>query len=213
MYLFIKRSFDILFGLTLAFFTLPVMLLTAILIKLEDPEGPVFYKAKRIGMNNSIFNLYKFRSMIVRTEKDGIRLYDNDRMLKCGKYIRKFSLDELPQILNILKGEMSFIGPRPLPEKYFDYITDFELARHKVRPGISGLAQVKGRNFLSWDEKFKLDLYYVNNINFLIDAKIFVLTLKNIFIKQDVTVYSKDQIIKSLYDVRDKINRISETSL
>jgi lipopolysaccharide/colanic/teichoic acid biosynthesis glycosyltransferase len=211
MYLYIKRSFDILFGFILAFFSLPIMLLTAILIKLEDPEGPVFYKAKRIGRNNSIFNLYKFRSMIVHTEKDGIRLYDNDRILKCGKYIRKFSIDELPQILNILKGEMSFIGPRPLPEKYLDYIKDEELTRHKARPGISGLAQVTGRNYLSWDKKFELDIKYVNNINFLLDAKIFVLTLKNIFIKQDVTVYSKDQTIKSLYDVRDKIKRISET--
>jgi undecaprenyl phosphate N,N'-diacetylbacillosamine 1-phosphate transferase len=213
MYLFIKRSFDILFGLTLAFFSLPIMLLTAVLIKLEDPEGPVFYKAKRIGRHNSFFRLYKFRSMKVQTEKEGVRLYDNDRILKCGKYIRKFSIDELPQILNILKGEMSFIGPRPLPEKYFDYITDLELARHKVRPGISGLAQVNGRNYISWDKKFELDLHYVKNISFLIDAKIFILTLKNIFIKQDVNVYSKDDTIKSLYDVRIKINRISETSL
>jgi len=212
MYLYVKRSFDIIFGLLLTIFSFPVMLVTAILIKIEDPEGPILYKAKRIGMNNSMFNLYKFRSMIVQTEKDGVRLYDNDRMLKCGKYIRKFSIDELPQILNILKGEMSFIGPRPLPDKYLDYITDEELGRHKVRPGISGLAQVNGRNYLSWDDKFKYDLFYINSMNFKLDAKVFILTLKNIFVKHEVTVYSEDHAIKSLYDVRDKIKRTSETS-
>lgn len=211
MYILFKRSFDILFSFVLAISTLPLMIITSAVIFLEDPEGSVIFKSIRIGKNNKPFYVYKFRSMIIQTERDGIRLYDNDRILKCGKFLRKFSLDELPQILNILKGEMSFIGPRPLPVKYFDYITDDELKRHKVRPGISGLAQVNGRNYLSWDKKFELDLYYVDNISFLIDAKIFILTLKSIFIKQDVTVYSKDQTIKSLYDVRNKINRSNES--
>ena len=125
-------------------------------------------------------------------------------MLKIGKIIRTFSFDELPQIINILKGEMSFIGPRPLPVVYLPYYTDVEIHRHDVKPGISGWAQINGRNLLTWEDKFKLDLYYVSNAGLILDTKIFFLTIKKIFIKPEVRTMGNDIIEKSLHEVRKK---------
>jgi undecaprenyl phosphate N,N'-diacetylbacillosamine 1-phosphate transferase len=203
-YLIFKRIFDIIFAIILLTATLPFLIIIAILIKIEDSKGPVFFRQKRIGYKNNEFLLYKFRSMIVAQEKDGISLSDTERMLKTGNIIRKFSFDELPQIINILKGEMSFIGPRALPSVYLPYYTDEELHRHDVKPGISGWAQVNGRNFLTWDEKFKLDLSYVNNISFSLDFKIFFTTIFKIFKKNEVGVRGVDVPDVSLYQIREK---------
>jgi|GEM_PF-864631 len=204
IYLFFKRIFDIVFAIILLTATLPFLIVIAILIKIEDPKGPVFFRQKRIGYKNKEFLFYKFRSMIVTQEKDGKNLSDSERMLKIGNLIRKFSFDELPQIINILKGEMSFIGPRALPSVYLPYYTEEELHRHDVKPGISGWAQVNGRSFLTWDEKFKLDLFYVENISLCLDFKIFFQTIFKIFIKNEVGVRGADVPDVSLHQIRVK---------
>jgi undecaprenyl phosphate N,N'-diacetylbacillosamine 1-phosphate transferase len=174
------------------------------MIKLVDSKGPVFFRQKRVGRHNKIFEVFKFRSMIVQTEKNGIKLSDSERMLKIGKIIRKLSFDELPQIFNIMLGDMSFIGPRPLPVKYLEYYTEDELHRHDVRPGVSGWAQVNGRNNLAWDKKFELDLYYVKNISYLLDLKIFLLTIKKIFLRSDIGTRGVDIPDVSLHEIRQK---------
>ena len=177
--------------------------MAALLIKLEDPKGPVLFRQDRGGKNNSLLKIYKFRTMIVDRERDGEKLSDSERMFKSGRIIRKLSIDELPQIFNILKGEMSFIGPRPLSFKFLPYYTEEELHRHDVLPGISGWAQVNGRNNLSWEEKFVLDLYYVNNISLNLDTKIFFLTIKKVFFKPEVGVLGKDINFKPIHLARE----------
>lgn len=185
---YVKRILDFIFAIILLVITSPIMLLAAIAIKLEDPKGPVLFKQNRVGEGNKVFKVYKFRSMIVDIEKGGRKLSDAERMLKVGMFIRKTSIDELPQLFNIIKGEMSFIGPRPLPVIYLPYYDEHEIQRHNVKPGISGWAQVNGRNNLSWDEKFKKDLEYVNNVNLGFDLKILLLTIYKILKTSDVVV-------------------------
>ena len=146
--------------------------------------------------------------MIVEQEKRGKKLSDLERIFPAGKYLRKLSIDELPQLLNILKGDMSFIGPRPLPIVYLPYYTESEKQRHNVRPGLSGLAQVNGRNFLTWEEKFKYDLLYVNNVSFFLDLKIFFLTVKKIFFSKDVGIRGQDNLDVSLHEMRSKSDKI-----
>jgi len=154
-------------------------------------KGPMLYKAKRIGKQGEIFSVMKFRTMITRLYEDGNKLSDKERLFPFGLFLRKTSLDELPQLLNIIKGEMSFIGPRPLPVQYYDYFTEEEFKRHNILPGISGLAQINGRNNLSWEEKFKYDLEYVENISFRLDLKIFFKTLIIVFSRSGVNVRDK----------------------
>lgn len=149
------------------------MLLTAILIKI-DSKGTILFKQQRPGTNGTIFTIYKFRTMGITENANGT---ETNRITRIGKYLRKLSIDELPQLYNILKGDMSFIGPRPLLIEYLVLYSDEQKRRHEVRPGISGWAQVKGRNSISWDEKFHYDLEYVNKVSFLFDIKILALTL------------------------------------
>jgi undecaprenyl phosphate N,N'-diacetylbacillosamine 1-phosphate transferase len=208
MYIALKRMFDICFCVILLIFTLPLFIVIALVIKMEDPKGPVFFRQKRVGKHNKTFGVFKFRSMIVEIERNGINLTDSERMLRIGNIIRKLSFDELPQIFNIILGDMSFIGPRPLPVKYLEFYTEDELHRHDVRPGISGWAQVNGRNNLIWDKKFELDLYYVKNISFLLDLKIFFLTIKKIFLRSDIGTRGVDIPDVSLHEIRQK--RITE---
>lgn len=186
MYKMIKRIMDVILAICLIILTFPIMIITAIAIKLDDPSGPIFFRQPRIGYNNKQFKVCKFRSMRIEFEKDGIKLSDEERMLKVGKIIRKLSIDELPQMINILKGEMSFIGPRPLPVRYLEYYDEEEIKRHNVRPGISGLAQINGRNTLDWEKRFKLDVFYVENISLVLDLKIFIGTVKKVLVGSDV---------------------------
>ena len=202
MYSVFKRIFDIVFAIILLIFIFPVFIIVAVAIKIEDPEGPIFFIQDRGGRNNSLIRVIKFRTMIAKRQHMGRGLTDVERMLKLGKIIRKLSLDELPQIINILKGELSFIGPRPLSYKFIPYYTEEELHRHDVMPGISGWAQVNGRNNLSWEEKFALDLYYVRNINFMLDLKIFFMTIKKVLIKPEVGVLGEDIHFKPIHLVR-----------
>lgn len=174
---YIKRILDFVFAVILLILLSPVMILSAIAIKLEDPKGPVLFKQKRPGKHAKIFTVYKFRTMRVETEKDGRPLSNMERITKVGAFLRKTSIDELPQLFNIIRGEMSFIGPRPLLVQYLDYYTPEQMRRHEVTPGISGWAQVNGRNTITWEEKFKYDLWYVDNVSFVVDLRIFFKTI------------------------------------
>lgn len=182
---FIKRILDLMMALIL---TVPAFLLVAICyvaIKAES-KGPAFFVQERPGYKGKVFRIYKLRTMRVETEKDGVKLSDMERMTRTGAIIRKLSIDELPQILNILKGEMSFIGNRPLLVKYLDYYTPEQMRRHDVRPGISGWAQVNGRNELTWEQKFERDVYYVDNVSFSLDVRIVFLTIKSVFMHSGI---------------------------
>lgn len=200
-----KGIIDFVFALIMLVAGFPVYMLIAILIKWQDPDGPVCFQQERLGKDEKIFTLYKFRSMKVETHRDGVELSDSERLFSIGRFIRKMSLDELPQLVNILKGDMSFIGPRPLPEEYLPYYTDEERKRHTVKPGISGWAQVNGRNNLTWERKFELDVYYTRNISFLFDTKILLLTIKKVLSGSDVIEYKYDPT-KELTDYRS-VNR------
>ena len=190
IYLYVKRILDFISAFILLIVTLPIMILTAIAIKLEDPKGPILFRQNRPGKDAKIFKVNKFRTMIVDTEINGRKLSDKERLTKAGLILRKTSIDELPQLLNILRGEMSFIGPRPLLVKYLPYYTAGEMKRHDVLPGISGWAQVNGRNAISWEQKFKLDLEYVENISLIFDIKIMFLTVYRIFKGSDIGLNS-----------------------
>ncbi len=184
MYKYIKRGLDF----TVAFFALlvlsPLMLIVSILIKLNR-DGPVLFRQERPGLGGKVFTVYKFRTMSVRThDENGRELSDFERMSKIGNFLRKTSVDELPQFINILKGDMSFIGPRPLLTEYLELYTPEQMRRHEVRPGISGWAQVNGRNTITWEEKFSHDVEYVDNLSFKMDLNIFIKTILNV-LKQD----------------------------
>jgi lipopolysaccharide/colanic/teichoic acid biosynthesis glycosyltransferase len=147
---------------------------------------PAIFKQARPGKNEKIFNLYKFRTMTNKKDKDGNLLPDEKRLTKFGKFLRSTSLDELPELFNILFGQMSFIGPRPLLVRYLPYYTKEEHHRHDVTPGLTGWAQVNGRNNLIWDERFKMDLEYVDSISFAKDIKIVLLTIKKVICRSDI---------------------------
>lgn len=190
IYLHIKRFLDFIFAFILLIITLPVMILAAIAIKLEDPKGPVLFRQSRPGKDAEIFKVNKFRTMITDTGINGKKLSDKERLTRTGIILRKTSVDELPQLLNILRGEMSFIGPRPLLVKYLPYYTAKEMKRHDVLPGISGWAQVNGRNAISWEQRFELDLEYVRNVSLVFDIKIIFLTIYKIFKGSNIEVDS-----------------------
>lgn len=194
-YYLIKSLAEWFFAAILLLLSLPILLILGILIKIEDPTGPILFIQKRVGKDNKIFNLYKLRSMRNPNLINGVQLSYNERMLKIGKIIRKLSLDELPQLINILKGDMSFIGPRPLIVEYLPYYNKNELRRHSVKPGISGWAQVNGRNYLSWEERFALDLEYVENCSFIFDVKIVFMTIQKVLMKADIIENEDDHII------------------
>jgi sugar transferase EpsL len=163
------------------------MLVTAILVRYKLGY-PVIFKQQRPGLHGKPFYLYKFRTMTEERDENGELLPDHLRLTPFGQFLRKFSLDELPQLYNILKGDMSFVGPRPLLMKYLPYYTDREKKRHNVRPGITGLAQVSGRNNLDWDERLELDVKYVENYSFWLDLKIIFLTIKKVLKSEDVVI-------------------------
>ncbi len=200
-----KRIIDLVFAIILLLALSPIMALAAMIIKIEDPKGPILFKQERAGKGNKPFTIFKFRSMIVKRKEGDRELSDAERMLKTGNLLRKLSIDELPQLFNIVKGEMSFIGPRPLPVSYLPYYTDEEIRRHDIRPGVSGWAQVNGRNYLSWEKRFEYDIEYMNNANFLFDVKIFLKTLKNVFARSDIAVRGIDIPDESLHKVRKQM--------
>lgn len=164
----------------------PVVLLVSILIYL-NMGSPILFRQVRPGKDEKLFVIYKFRTMRESTENGNTD--DEKRLTALGRILRNLSLDELPQLFNILRSEMSFIGPRPLLPEYLELYDDEQRKRHDVKPGISGWAQVNGRNSISWEEKFKYDIWYTKNISFLLDAKIIFMTIKNVLMRKDISAY------------------------
>lgn len=186
MYKYFKRIMDFVASLTALIILSPLIALSAVLVKISD-GGSVIFKQRRPGKDGKIFTVYKFRTMSEKTEdENGRELSDVERMTKIGSFLRKTSLDELPQLFNVLKGDMSFIGPRPLLCEYLDLYTPYQMRRHEVLPGISGLAQVNGRNAITWEEKFDYDVYYVDHMSFWLDLKIIFKTIKNTLKRADI---------------------------
>ena len=183
---YFKRILDVIcsLGFILCFWWLYIVV--AILVK-RKLGSPVIFKQQRPGLNGKIFTMYKFRSMTDAKDKDGNLLSDAERLPRFGKLLRATSLDEIPEFINVLNGEMSLIGPRPLLVEYLERYNDEQKRRHNVRPGITGWAQVNGRNAISWEEKFRYDVEYVDKVSFLLDMKIVFLTIKKIVIKEGIS--------------------------
>lgn len=183
---FFKRFFDFTISLVGLLFLSPIFLIITVWLYIANQGKPFFFQ-KRPGINGKIFRIIKFKTMNDRKDSLGKLLPDSERLTKIGSFARKTSLDEIPQLLNVLKGEMSLIGPRPLLPEYLFLYNDFQKRRHEVRPGITGWAQVNGRNAISWNQKFDYDVWYVENISFILDIKIFFLTAKKVFIREGIS--------------------------
>lgn len=201
----VKRIVDFLISSLLLILCSPLMLILAFFIKLQM-GSPVFFKQMRAGLYGNQFFIYKFRTMTDAKDENGEFLPDSARLTKLGNFLRKFSLDELPQLYNVSKGEMSLIGPRPLLIRYLPYYSEKELLRHTVRPGITGLAQISGRNLLSWDEKLALDVKYVSEWTVWLDIKIFFLTFLRV-VSSNGVVTAEDVVILPL-DKERKVNSL-----
>lgn len=182
---FIKTPLDFILSLTALILLSPILLIVAILVRVKL-GSPVFFKQQRPGLYGTIFTMYKFRTMTDTKDKNGDFLPDSVRLTKFGKLLRSTSLDELPELFNILKGDMSLVGPRPLLVQYLSLYNEHQKRRHEVRPGLTGLAQVSGRNAISWEEKFNLDVKYVNNMSFNNDLNIIFLTFKKVFVREGI---------------------------
>lgn len=204
VYKYIKRAMDFLVAVILLTVLSPLMLLAATLIAVNR-DGPILFKQKRPGKDGKIFTVYKFRTMSTALiDRNGKELSDFERMTRIGKFLRKTSIDELPQLFNIIKGDMSFIGPRPLLTEYLGLYSPEQMRRHKVLPGISGWAQVNGRNTLTWEQKFAYDIYYVDHYSFSMDMKIFFKTIENV-LRQDGINSENDNTMKKFTGNTEKV--------
>ncbi|SER57043.1 Sugar transferase involved in LPS biosynthesis (colanic, teichoic acid) [Butyrivibrio fibrisolvens] len=177
---YIKRILDIILSLVILILFCWLYLIVAILVRVKL-GSPILFKQQRPGYKEKIFGIYKFRTMTDERDENGNLLPDKDRLTSFGKLLRKTSLDEIPELLNILKGDMSFIGPRPLLPEYLPYYTDKEKLRHTVRPGLTGLAQASGRNLVDWDTRLSYDVEYVENLSFKMDILVIIKTIKTVF--------------------------------
>lgn len=182
---YIKRPMDFILSLLAIIILSPVLLAVALLVKIKL-GSPVIFKQKRPGLNEKIFTLYKFRTMTDEKDENGKLLPDAARLTKFGKFLRSTSLDELPELVNILKGDMSFIGPRPLLIQYLPLYNEHQKRRHEVKPGLSGLAQINGRNAIRWEKKFNYDIEYVKNVSFLLDLKITIKTVIKVLEREGI---------------------------
>lgn len=181
-----KRGFDFIAAFSLILLLWPVIMLAALVVRI-NLGSPVLFRQQRPGLHGKPFNIYKFRTMSSMRSTDGELLPDERRMTAIGAFLRKYSLDELPQLFNVLKGELSLVGPRPLLMEYLPLYSAEQARRHEVKPGITGWAQVNGRNAISWDEKFKLDVWYVNNRTLWLDFKILWLTVLRVIQRSDIS--------------------------
>lgn len=195
MYRVIKRIFDIIVSLSVLITLSPVILLVAIIVR-QKLGSPVLFSQRRPGKNGQVFKMYKFRSMKDAVDASGEPLPDDQRMTPFSHKLRSSSLDELPGLWNVLKGDMSLVGPRPLLEEYLPLYNDEQARRHDVKPGITGWAQVNGRNTLSWEDKFTYDVWYVDNISLWLDIKILFLTVKKVFIKEGISAEGEATMAK-----------------
>lgn len=181
----IKRAFDITVSLCLVVIFFPLFLMVSVLI-VVSMGSPILFQQERVGKDNKIFRLYKFRTMVNAKSPEGADLPDEKRLTKIGVLLRKSSLDELPSIFNVLKGEMSLVGPRPLLVEYLPLYSSQQIRRHETKPGITGWAQINGRNAISWQKRFELDVWYVDNHDFFLDIKILFLTVKKVLKREDI---------------------------
>lgn len=183
---YIKRTLDLILSLMALIVLMPLMIIIGILVRI-NLGSPIIFKQKRPGKDEKIFTLYKFRTMTDEKDEKGKLLPDSQRLTKFGKFLRSTSLDELPELINILKGDMSIVGPRPLLVEYLELYNEEQKHRHDVRPGLTGLAQISGRNSISWEEKFKDDLEYIKKITFLKDCKIILKTITKVFKREGIS--------------------------
>ena len=183
---FFKRVFDFIIALVALILLSPIFLIVMIGLYFANQGKPFFFQA-RPGLNEKIFKIIKFKTMNDKKDANGNLLSDAERLTPIGAFVRKTSLDELPQLINVLKGDMAIIGPRPLLPQYLPLYSETQKSRHNVRPGITGWAQVNGRNAISWSKKFKLDVWYVDNISLILDVKIFFLTIKKVFVREGIS--------------------------
>lgn len=203
--LYLKRFFDLFLSTVALIFLMPIFILVMLLLCWQNKGNPFFFQ-KRPGKDEKIFSIIKFKTMNDAKDDQGNLLADEKRLTKVGAFIRKTSLDEIPQLINVIKGDMSLIGPRPLLISYLDLYNDFEKKRHKVRPGITGWAQVNGRNAIDWETKFKLDIYYIENLSLWLDIKIIFKTINNVLMSKDISI----QPVKKLVDEKREKNESSK---
>jgi len=200
-----KRFFDLFSASVLLLLTLPFIILLSVLIRILLGK-PILFKQQRPGLNEKPFYLFKFRTMLDIKNKDGELLSDQQRLTNFGKFLRSTSLDELPELINVIKGDMSFVGPRPLLMDYLPYYSEDQRIRHDVKPGITGWAQINGRNTLSWEKKFELDIWYVNHRSFFLDLRIILITIIKTIKREGIN--AKGQATMSRFDseVKKHIN-------
>lgn len=179
--LFLKRILDFTLALCSLIILSPLFLFLLLFLAVANQGAGVFFLQQRPGLNGKVFKVIKFKTMNDKKDDEGLLLPDSKRITRIGRFVRSSSLDEIPQLLNVIKGDMSIVGPRPLLVKYLTLYNNNQKARHDVRPGITGWAQVNGRNTISWEKKFEFDIWYVNHISFMIDLKIILLTIKKVF--------------------------------
>ncbi len=208
--LFIKRILDITLSLIALLLTGWFLVIIAVWLHFANKGAGAFFTQARPGKDERIFNVIKFKSMTDERDKNGNLLPDAQRLTSVGRFIRSTSIDELPQLINVLRGDMSFIGPRPLLVEYLPYYSEREKLRHTVRPGISGWAQVHGRNTVRWDDRLEYDAYYAEHLSFLLDMKIFFMTIVNVLRRKDVSV-DVSLVETNLKD--ERIGKINHNSL
>lgn len=200
---YFKRLLDIVLSGVALIILSPILLIVAIMVRIKL-GSPVIFKQERPGKDEKIFNMYKFRSMTDEKDNEGNLLPDEERLPKFGKTLRSTSLDELPELWNIFKGDMSIVGPRPLLVQYLPLYNDYQKQRHQTRPGLTGLAQINGRNTLTWDEKFALDVKYTENVTFTNDMKIIFNTILTVFKQEDIS--STTSVTMEPFKGNDEIN-------
>lgn len=199
---FFKRLIDFVIVLCALLMIWPILVVITIWLHYANKGAGAFFFQERPGMNGKIFKVIKFKTMTDERDSNGELLPDEARITKVGKFVRSTSIDELPQLINVLKGDMALIGPRPLLVKYLPYYTEREKLRHTVRPGISGWAQVNGRNTISWDKKLAYDVEYVENLSFMMDVRVILKTIKNVIVREGVVL----QAIPDLDEYRKNEN-------
>ena len=202
MYKIFKRAFDFSFSLIVLICLSPFLLIITVWLHFANKGAGAFFLQPRPGKDEKIFNVIKFKSMTDERDASGNLLPDAERLTKVGRFVRATSIDELPQFINVLKGDMALIGPRPLLVEYLPYYTEREAKRHSVRPGITGYTQVHGRNNLSWDERLDMDVYYVEHLSFKTDFMVFLQTIVNVLSHKDVQVITGDQKTSKLSQQR-----------
>lgn len=190
---YIKRILDIIISALAIIILMPVYLIISLLVAIFM-GFPILFKQERVGENEKNFNIYKFRTMTNKKNKNGTLLPDSERVTKFGRFLRKTSLDELPELFQILKGNMSLVGPRPLLVRYLPYYNERERKRHNIKPGLTGLAQINGRNSLQWEDRFDLDVKYMENVSFLLDCKIVILTIKKVIFSENIILAGEGKI-------------------